>query len=85
MDCDHLHLNRQKALNVTGNRGVEPAMEWLFAHSDDVEIAPECVSADSTNATESTSSSDMGAEGGASSSSTNDSMQEVKSFKCEEW
>lgn len=74
---------------MTGNRGVEPAMEWLLAHSDEAEIAPECVSADSTNATESTPSSDMGAEGGAeagaSTSSTSDSAQEVKSFKCEEW
>ncbi|XP_031631865.1 UBX domain-containing protein 1-B [Contarinia nasturtii] len=63
----------QKALNVTGNKGVEPAMEWLLAHSDDAEIAPECVSADSTNTTESNV-------GGASTSEP----QEVKSFKCEE-
>lgn len=28
----------EKALTVTGNKGVEPAMEWLFAHSEDPDI-----------------------------------------------
>lgn len=72
---------RQKALDVTGNK-MEIAMEWLLAHSDDAELAPECVSADSTNTTEPIPST---AEAGASSSSTTEPTPEVKSFKCEEW
>lgn len=58
-------------------------MEWLLAHSDDSEVAPECVSADSTNTTEpilTTAVADAGA-----SSSSSEPAPEVKSFKCEEW
>lgn len=31
----------EKALNITGNKGVEPAMEWLLAHCDEAEPVPE--------------------------------------------
>ncbi|XP_055310578.1 UBX domain-containing protein 1 [Sitodiplosis mosellana] len=73
----------QKALDVTGNK-MEIAMEWLLAHSDESEVAPECVSADSTNTAE---SAPVTGDAGASSSGTNEvaqEPQEVKSFKCEE-
>ncbi|XP_015598562.1 UBX domain-containing protein 1 isoform X2 [Cephus cinctus] len=31
----------ERALEITGNKGVEPAMEWLLAHADDAEPCPE--------------------------------------------
>lgn len=68
----------QKALNVTGDKGVEPAMEWLLAHSDD--LTPECV-ADSTNSTDSNATAEASA---STSTGTIETTAEVKSFKCED-
>lgn len=78
---------RQKALTVTGSSGVEQAMEWLLAHSDDSEVIPECVSADSTNSTETIQQNDAGASSSSAIESTEstESTAEVKSFKCEDW
>lgn len=73
----------QRALDFTSNKGVEPAMEWLLAHADDAEVAPECAAADSTNTNE--QNTVAGVDNGASSSDAANSQAEVKSFKCEEW
>lgn len=58
-------------------------MEWLLAHVDDAEIAPECAAADSTNTNEHTATA--GIDNGASTSDAANLQAEVKSFKCEEW
>lgn len=31
-------IRAEKALILTGNRGIEPAMEWCFAHEDDPDV-----------------------------------------------
>lgn len=77
-------------MEVTNNKGVEPAMEWLLAHAGDMNAVTERVIADSTNTTEqSTTDGGVGGEsaaddvsGGSDSASTS---AEVKSLKCEEW
>lgn len=60
-------------------------MEWLLAHADDAEVAPECAAADSTNTNEPNTIAAVGVDNGASSSDAANSEAEVKSFKCEEW
>lgn len=86
-----LNSHRQKALDVTNGKGVEPAMEWLLAHSDASEVAPP--QAASNVSSGSTANDDAGAAGGtdgdgadtSACSSTSELTPEVKSFKCEEW
>lgn len=78
-------------MDVTGGKGVEPAMEWLLAHSDDSEVAPP--QAASNISSGSGANDDAGAAGGSDGvgastsacSSTSEPTPEVKSFKCEEW
>ncbi|XP_014291107.1 UBX domain-containing protein 1 [Halyomorpha halys] len=67
----------ERALQVTGNQGVEPAMEWLLAHSDDLNQS----SGAAVNSAPTTSSS----EDTSKSNETGDSPPsevEAKSFKC---
>ncbi|GBO98424.1 UBX domain-containing protein 1 [Eumeta japonica] len=62
----------EKALAITNNKGVEPAMEWLLAHADDPEVDVAQVvdsSAESSSAPVAGSSSDPA---------------QAKSFKCDE-
>ncbi|KAK0175070.1 hypothetical protein PV327_008854 [Microctonus hyperodae] len=69
----------QKALEVTGNKGVEPAMEWLLAHSDD---APTLVL---SGASESSSSeASISAKNNAASPNDDEvTNQTAKSLKCD--
>lgn len=79
-------FKRQKALDVTGNKGVEPAMEWLLAHSDDTEVAPPQATPNVSGANDDAGAAGASAPASASTcSSTSEPTPEVKSFKCEEW
>lgn len=84
----------KKALQFTNNKGVEPAMEWLLAHCDDAEVAPEpSVSTNSPAAeTAQSTSSTVDPEAGegnsnqpSDSTTGNDEAPEAKSLKCDEW
>ncbi|KAJ0175810.1 hypothetical protein K1T71_008969 [Dendrolimus kikuchii] len=70
----------EKALAVTNYKGVEPAMEWLLAHSEDSVMDVGQTIASSTPS--STNETDPPPPEGAESSSTD--TPEAKSFKCDE-
>ncbi|KAG8171799.1 hypothetical protein JTE90_028880, partial [Oedothorax gibbosus] len=40
MDMGFPQEKAERALSVTGNQGVEQAMEWLLAHGDSMETTP---------------------------------------------
>ncbi|XP_051174776.1 UBX domain-containing protein 1 [Leptopilina boulardi] len=83
VDMGFSQSSAEKALQVTGNKGVEPAMEWLLAHNDESEppespaespvgeSAPDSVAAAEPN-------QDM-----ASASGENKDSDTAKSMKCD--
>lgn len=77
-------------MEVTNNKGVEPAMEWLLAHAGDMNATTERVIADSTNTNEQSTidggvGSEIAADGVSGGSDSASTSGEVKSLKCEEW
>ncbi|XP_034247446.1 UBX domain-containing protein 1 [Thrips palmi] len=71
IDMGFLREKAEKALQMTGNKGVEPAMEWLLAHNDDVESSSSGAAA-SSNAN------------GEEAASAETAEAEAKSLKCNE-
>lgn len=67
----------ERALQVTGNQGVEPAMEWLLAHGDDLSQS----SGVAVNSTPTTSSSEEATKSNETGDSPNSDV-EAKSLKC---
>ncbi|NP_001156055.1 UBX domain-containing protein 1-like [Acyrthosiphon pisum] len=59
----------EKSVSMTGNQGVEPAMEWLLAHNDD-EMGP--------------STSQEGSTSNTKSETNTSSATVAKSYKCED-
>ncbi|KYN06506.1 PREDICTED: UBX domain-containing protein 1 [Cyphomyrmex costatus] len=70
----------EKALEITGNKGVEPAMEWLLAHSDEVELGVPGPAVGESAPTLSTDTQDNVA--GASSQPVS-TTESAKSMKCD--
>lgn len=87
LEISNIFFNRQKALDVSGGKGVEPAMEWLLAHSDDSEVAPPHAASNVSSVANDGAGTAGGSDGAGTSacSSTSEPTPEVKSFKCEEW
>ncbi|XP_078036479.1 UBX domain-containing protein 1 [Augochlora pura] len=70
----------EKALEITGNKGVVPAMEWLLAHADEAEPTPEQSLGDSVP----TSVAETPAQDSTATASSQVSTTEVaKSMKCD--
>uniref|UniRef100_R4G8Q7 Putative ubiquitin regulatory protein n=1 Tax=Rhodnius prolixus TaxID=13249 RepID=R4G8Q7_RHOPR len=84
MDMGFPQEKVEQALNVTGNQGVEPAMEWLLAHGDSFDsgsIDPS-LGQKLEEAAAAPSTSNVSTDEAASTSGVND--EDAKSIKCED-
>uniref|UniRef100_A0A1Q3F7J8 Putative ubiquitin regulatory protein n=1 Tax=Culex tarsalis TaxID=7177 RepID=A0A1Q3F7J8_CULTA len=72
----------ERAIQVTNNKGVEAAMEWLLAHAD--EDIPSSSSAASAAAPAPATEAPPAAEGGSSAAGEEDPAPVAKSLKCDE-
>lgn len=68
---------------MTGDKGVEPAMEWLIAHCDEMEPTPTENPPPSTASAPSAESVEESVQ--AEGASSTEPAQEAKSLKCDEW
>ncbi|KAL0102032.1 hypothetical protein PUN28_018525 [Cardiocondyla obscurior] len=71
----------EKALEITGNKGVEPAMEWLLAHADETEFPPAPVIG--VSAPELNTDEDNIAGASSQSVPTVSTTETAKSMKCD--
>ncbi|XP_038214906.1 UBX domain-containing protein 1-B [Zerene cesonia] len=72
----------EKALAVTNYKGVEPAMEWLLAHADEIDVGPGQTIAGSSNVPEATPAPST--ESSETQTASAGAEVEAKSFKCED-
>ncbi|KAK7791674.1 hypothetical protein R5R35_002044 [Gryllus longicercus] len=100
MDMGFERKRAERALAVTGNQGVEPAMEWLLAHSDEplpndqaptsevidpvVENVNEMDLDRNAEAQPDTSEKKPGEQSGSGEEPQTETSEEAKSFKCDE-
>ncbi|XP_023290016.1 UBX domain-containing protein 1 isoform X2 [Orussus abietinus] len=84
VDMGFTMLKAEKALQITGNKGVEPAMEWLLAHSDETEPEPPMVenSVKEVNNTGNEVSEASEEDGAPSASNQVSTTEGAKSLKC---
>ncbi|XP_077286057.1 UBX domain-containing protein 1 [Arctopsyche grandis] len=68
----------ERALAITNNKGVEPAMEWLLAHADD----PEPIAQSSSSSQE--ESNENAPETSSEPAEDDASLDQPKSLKCED-
>lgn len=91
-------MHRAKALEVTSNKGFEPAMEWLLAHVDEldaqIEVPPpppiattpsELAAEADTPSGIANSATPQEAAGETSTSAAAATAGEAKSLKCDDW
>lgn len=81
VDMGFSQAKAERALQVTGNKGVEPAMEWLLAHSDEAEPLPEPAADNSAVSPPPVNASAQ--ESSASTSNQDPSGAAAKSIKCD--
>lgn len=79
VDMGFSESKAEKALEITGNKGVVPAMEWLLAHSDDAEPSPEPPIAETAPESVQTPAEEQNVDAGGEVSA----QESAKSFKCD--
>ncbi|XP_046611528.1 UBX domain-containing protein 1 [Neodiprion virginianus] len=81
VDMGFSQAKAERALQITGNKGVEPAMEWLLAHSDGAEPSPGLIAENPVSIPVSATESPQ--ENIADASNEDESAATAKSIKCD--
>ncbi|GIY10036.1 UBX domain-containing protein 1 [Caerostris darwini] len=91
MDMGFAQNQAERALQVTGNQGVEPAMEWLLAHADSIGSTPldtftvDQKTEDVTQQSQTEATKTAGDDGTAEMKEIDEEVVlEAKSLKCDE-